>query len=714
MTLPRRWAFFWACLLMWACGGGGVGGCACGGFTPLPQGTYTGPKMNTAGAARLSAQGFSALNSNAPTILNFFAPGGHMDIPVPCSVQNVTLIGTLAIADTGQLSCASPSCGRMDGQCTTDDYGQNISIDFTGLTFAPKSPDVLEAKVTAVLATGRLPISSTSANSALCLFASRAMFTVDLDTARAQPPSTDLLLDIKFAIDTRWDQLLSLEVSNVGNAQACSGSAQPPNCIDPNDMQILNEGCGTLNIASLTPVKTLLINQLTDSLKSKISDALADANCASCGPMGECPRFGTATSTCEVDAGVCRDTMGGKCVPSLLGVEGQLEVGQALGAFGAPQDSAIQLSFGAGGAAEASDAGLTVGLRGGAKEVAVASCVAPLQRPAPMMLPLPNFDVDAPGPYDVGISVSAQMISETLFRAQQSGALCLELGQDTVAALESDLLGTLLPSLKLVTHGDDVPLRLVIRPVNPPTAFVGAGTVDAQGKPLDPLLKLDWRGVELDVYALLDDRQARLFTVSLDLSLPLGVTLDGCSGLTPIVGNLTGAVTNVQVKNNEILAEPVTALQNLVPSLITLAEPQLATGLTKFTIPDFNGFQLKMVGAKGIGKIGGTQTYNHLGLYADLLTGQTCIPMMKRASSDLVSAASKNKGAAEALLQVKVGQRYSFRVAGGFWSQWYEPDTRGLLRFEHPRLRFDGLHKVEVRTEAGELQTVWLGEALER
>ena len=49
--------------------------------------------------------------------------------------------------------------------------------------------------------------------------------------------STDLALDIKFTIDTRWDQLLTLEVSNVGNAQGCSGSTMAPNCIDPNDME---------------------------------------------------------------------------------------------------------------------------------------------------------------------------------------------------------------------------------------------------------------------------------------------------------------------------------------------------------------------------------------------------------------------------------------------------------------------------------------------
>lgn len=707
--MRRSWLFVWTCCFLWACSA--PSGCACGGFTPLPQGTFSGTKLNTAGAARLSAQGFSALNAESATILNFFAPGGQMVIPVPCSIEQVSIAGfplvQLAVADTGQLSCADETCGRMDGTCDADDYGHAITITFTSLQFAPKSPDVLEAKVTATVQTGRLPISSRgSSASALCLFSGRAKFTVDLDTARAQPPSTDLLLDIKFAIDTKWDQLLSLEVSNIGNAAACSGSTSPPNCIDPNDMEILNEGCSALNITQLSAVKTLLINQLTTSLRTQLTDALADANCAPCAPNGSCPMVGTATSTCETDAGVCKDDMTGKCVPSLLGVEGRLEVGQVLGAFGAPQSSAMEISLGAGGNAEANDAGLTVGLRGGAREVAVADCVAPMMRPAPMTLPLPDFDLDAPGPYDVGLSVSGQMLSEMLFRAQQSGALCLELGNETVSALESDLLGTLLPSLKAVTEGKNVPLRVVIRPVNPPTAVIGEGTIDADGKPLDPLVKLSWRGVELDVYALLEDRMARLFTVQADLQLPLGVELDGCSGVTPIVGNLMGTITNVQVKNNEILAEPVTALQNLVPSLLTLAEPQLAGGLQQFTIPDFNGFQLKMVGARGIGRVSGTQTYNHVGLYAELLTGQLCVPMMKRASTDLIRGASKKVASPSATLQTLVGKQYSWRVDRGFWSTWQAPNSYGQLAIEHPRLMLGGAHVIEVRTPEGETQSV--------
>lgn len=713
----RSWLFAWCCAFVWACGA--PTGCACGGFTPLPQGSYTGPKLNSAGAARLTTQGFDALNQNAPSILQFFAPGGTMQVPVPCSYEQVAIGGfnlvQLAVADTGSFACTSESCGRMNGTCDATDVGQAITLTFTGLTFAPRAPDLLEARVTATVQTGALPISSRGGNSsALCLFNGRAKFTVDLDTGRAAPPSNDLALDIRFTIDSKWDQLLSLEVAQVGNAQACSGSATPPNCIDPNDIEILNEGCSALNITQLSAVKTLLINQLANSLKTQLTDALAEANCAACGPAGECPTYGTATSSCEPDAGACLDTTTGKCVPGLMGTEGRLEVGQALGPLGAPAGAALLLSLGAGGGATASDAGLTVGLRGGAKELAVADCVAPVTRPTPPMLALPDLDADAPGAYDVGLSVSNQFLDEVLLRAQQSGALCLELGTETVAALESGLLATLLPSLDLLTEKKNVPLRVVIRPVNPPSATVGEGTVDADGKPLDPLVRLTWRGLELDVYALIEDRLARLFTVSADLSLPLGITLDGCSGFTPVVGSLQGAVTNVAVKNNELLAEPVSALQNLVPSLLTLAEPQLASGLAGFQVPEFNGFTFKFVAARGVGRVTGTQTFHHVGLYADLLDpGDVCTPTPLRASGTVVRSAVR-QGDEEAALALPAGEPVSWRVDEGLWSTWQRAGSSGVLTVQHPRLRLGGTHALDVRTTRGEVQRLTISAPLTR
>jgi hypothetical protein len=695
-----------------SCSTGAVGCGGCAGFTPLPQGSYQGPKLDSAGAARLTVNGFQYLNQNSAQILSLFAgDGGVLTVPIPCSIQNVNIgaipATKLAIGDTGTAGCTTAACGRLDGICDSRDVGQSLTIAISSLTFAPAAPDIVEATITATIQTGLLPMGEVSP-SLLCLFNGRAQCTLDLDTTSQPPTKNALSLNIRLAIDQRWDKLLSLQVASVGGMQACTGAADG-GCLDPNDIVIANEGgCGACTTFNSSLVKALIVGQLTSTLTTKINDALAGANCAPCGVGGACPSTSVATSRCDLDAGVCLDTSTGVCVPGLLGVEGRIDIGTVLGGLGAPAGSAMELSIGVGGSAEATDAGATLGLRGGAQELNVASCVEQRTWTAPPALPLPDFDLDAPAPYDLGLSVSGQFLSELLFRAQQSGALCIELHQDTVSALESSLLATLLPSVGKLTHGDDVPLEIVIRPVNPPTATVGAGTIDAAtGKIIDPLLRLSWQGVQIDAYARLEDRMARLFTLGADLDLPLGVALDGCSGVTPVIGDLTGAVTNVTVTNSEMVAEPLDALKALVPSLLTLAEPTLASGLTKFTLPAVQGFNLKLVGAHGVGLVAGTSTYNHAGVYAQLQpASMTCVPT-HRTPTHRAKLVSTKGTVAE--LQLPTSTSWAFRVDGGFWSTWRTADSTGVAKITHPRLLLGGAHRIELRYGDGGEETIVTG-----
>lgn len=696
-----------------------AGGCACAGFSQLPQGSFDGGKLDTAGAIRFTSGGFAVLNQNAASVLQFFAPGSQLTVPVPCSIEQVAFGGInllqLAIADTGDLYCTQESCGRLDGKCDARDLGHAITIDITSLDFASAAPDILEARITATVRTGLLPVSTVQRNSVLCLLSGGGPVkcTVDLDTTRATPADNQLTLNIKLKVDTRWDRLLALEVSDVAGAKACgsSGASPLPACLDPNDIVIANEGgCGACTGANLSVFKSLLIDQLAKSLKDQVNKALAAANCARCDALTPCPTSPTATARCDLDAGACIDTGTNTCVPALLGMEGRIDVSQTLAALGATAGSPLAFSIGAGGGASATGAGLTVGLRGGFKAETVSSCVAPASRPTPPALPLPDFDVDAPVPYSVGVSLSQQYLSEALFHAQQSGALCLEFGTETIAALESSLLATLLPSLGKLTEGRNVPLRLVLRPVTPPTATVGEGTVDANGVPLDPLLRLTWTGLELDLYAWIEERPVRLFTLVADLDLPLGVELDGCSGLTPVIGSLTNAITVSAVKNSELLAEPLDALKSLVPSLLAFAEPQLAMGLSKFTLPAVQGFELKLLGARGIGKVAGTSTYNHLALYADVAPqGQPCTPTMRSLTHRSAKARAWTRDVVE--LEAPAGERVSWRVNGGFWSTWTPVDASGRLVVQHPRLLLDRAPVIEVRTGDGELLQAWLDPA---
>jgi hypothetical protein len=268
-----------------------------------------------------------------------------------------------------------------------------------------------------------------------------------------------------------------------------SGGTTPPKCIDSNDVTLsrpAGASCSLCTALNVPAVKNLLVGQLANSLQKQINEALADLNCAPCS-NGMCPRSTQAgvTAMCQPEdggPGKCVDATTNKCVPGLIGAEGRLDVATALNGL-VPRGSELEFAFGAGGLTSSNPQGTTIGMRGGVREVRPAACVAPQTRPAPVMLPLPDFDRDAPAAgYDVAFSLSQQVMSEALYRVQQSGALCLELGNETVAQLESGVLATLLPSLSKLTEGKSVPLHVAIRPVKPPTVVIGEGTVDMQGQ----------------------------------------------------------------------------------------------------------------------------------------------------------------------------------------------------------------------------------------
>src|SRR5205807_4911491 len=133
--------------------------------------------------------------------------------------------------------------------------------------------------------------------------------------------------------------------------------------------------------------------------------------------------------------------------------------------------------------------------------VTVSPCVKTQTPPQIVTLPLAALDVDGPAQYDVGVALSQQALTQALFHAEQSGALCLEVGHETVSQLDSSLLATVMPSMAAVTHGDAVPLRVAIRPSQAPTVTIGQNSIDPMSGMLqDPLVTLSWQSVGVDAY----------------------------------------------------------------------------------------------------------------------------------------------------------------------------------------------------------------------
>lgn len=698
-----------------SCSGTGSG---CSTLTPFPAGTrYTGPKNDNAINIRLSAGGINYLNQNWQTLIQAFAPGGTLALPIPCSMQSISVIGDVYIADQG-----GPTGGRSDARCDTKDVPANVAVTMTGFSLAPRAPDLLDATVQLNINTGKIYLTNPHT---LC----DLKCSIDFNTARANPNDNRLTATVKFSIDTRFDKLLAFEVTTINGTQICGASGAPakPSCLDPDDLSLSSEGgfCSfACDGADWDPIKTFVLQQISGPLQTQVRAAVAGQTCWACQTNADCPRTTDGTnvaSTCDSSRKVCLLGTSTQCVPRFLGVEGTMNMGALLGSFGAPAEAGIQLSLAAGASVQM-NAGMSFGTRVGIQPNSISDCVPPQAAPPMTMVAFPDFDAEATpnSGYHVGLGLSSNFLNNAFWAAQQSGALCLNLSSESVGLINTGLFKTFLPSLgKLATRdGKDAPMMVVLRPARPPQVVVGEGTYDpVTKKPIKPLLLITLPDLSIDFYAMIDDRFARLFTLTADISLPISLIFEGCDKVAPALGDLRSLITNIRTANAEILAEDPQVLADLVPAVIGLAEPALAGGLSGFALPALGAFKLKVNEVKGVGRITGTEAYNHLGIYATLLplNGMCAVAAPEVAVALKHSRMPKSEdmrlsGHAlpwpEAVLDVRTlgasgSPEYSFKIDDGMWTD-FVPAQANELTVSHPRFLIQGRHVIHVRSRIAE------------
>lgn len=728
-----------ACVV-WSCAGS-ASGLSCLG--PLPLGRYQGPRNDNAINLRLSAAGIAYLNSpsNFNALIEPFVPGRVINFPVPCTLvdtaaSGVNLVGLMAFADQGN----SGGAGRMDGQCTSADTPANVRIQVMGFRMTPKpAEDALELQVDLTVDTGRVYVSSADDSLGICLWLSGVKASVRFNTGAQSPAELQVRATIKFRIDPRWDQLLAFDVTNVIGAGVCGASGVPsaPACLQPGDVDFSGENnCGSvyLTVLEIDWIKSSLLRLMNGPLQAQVQAAVSKQGCMTCGPgLPGCPNLSGATSACQ--QGICVDQQTSKCVPRFLGVEGRLPLAPLLGSFGAPPEAALDLSIALAGQPmpprPTVDTGINLGIRAGINAVNQSSCV-PAQAP-PSMIPSapPDFDLEAPAgmPYHVGLGLSSSFLNQAFHHLHQSGAFCLQLSTANVGLINTGLFKTFLPSLgklaartakddsgNLATY--DAPMLVSLRPARPPQVTVGLGTVDPMThKPIQPLLTLLLPELSVDFYALLDDRYARLFTLKMDLALPLALTFEGCDKVTPALGDVRMLISNISTDNSELLAEDPSVLADLIPAVIGLAEPALAGALQPFTLPALGPLKLKVNGVKGVSNLSGTQTYLHLGLFASLVPqGSACAVAAPNLKAKLgavsLPKAEEMRLAGHALPLPKVALEvqatglpgsveYAYKIDQGLWSTFL-PAPAGVLEVSHPALLLQGKHVISVRARLEE------------
>lgn len=711
------WVF--AALLAWGCGGSSSMGCTA--LQPIPTGKYSGPKTDNAANLRLSPNGVNYLNSNWQTLIDLFAPGQVLKLQVPCTTKDFPVIGKVAIADQG-----GPSGGRLDGICDGRDVPKDVNVHLKGFSLVPKSPDQVEARLSVEIQTGDLFVATEDDSHGACLYLSAVHCSLNLNTAAEAPATNSLKATVSFTIDQKWDKLLSFKVTALSGVAICdSDGAQPkPECLDPADLTLDGRNnCGNVycTVADWDPVKNFALKMMSPMLEQQVKDAVAAQACQACGTgLPTCPQLPNASSTCMNNT--CLDTTNSQCVPRFLGVEGRMALGQVLSSFGVSDESQMDLSMAA-GSSVAVDQGISMGMRAGTQGVAISPCVPALAIPAVTSVPAPNFDGEAtPGTgYHVGLGLSQPFLNLALHQAHQAGALCVDINSSTVGLLNTGLFKTFLPSLGRLTTRDglDAPMMIVMRPALPPQVTVGQGTYDPVTKrPLKPLLTLAMPAMTIDFYAMLDDRYARLFSLKADITVPLSLIFDGCSTVQPALGDLKMLLGNLSTSNSEILAEDPRVLTDLIPAVIGLVEPALASALKPFNLPTVGNFKLKVNETKGVGSIPGTEAFNHLGLYATLLpqNGQCAVAApvtVAHLARSVMPALERLRATGNGLawpsavldveaLGVSGTPEFAYRIDNGLWSTFLRPDAQSQLEVSHPAFLMQGAHTIEVRSRVAE------------
>lgn len=734
----RRLAFAAVLLFAWGCSGGS----SC--MAPLAERFPPAQKTDNAVLVRVAPQGVAFLNqaSSRQRLVEAFFPGGTITIPVNCFRRNgVQVVGDLYIANQGKNCPSEPGsgnanwnlCGRNNSTCSiADDAPAMVRVRVEDFFLDPRSPDLLDGRVELTVDTDEIYLNTVNESPWYCLGSGRLGCGVEFDTniANSVHDSIRLRTTIKFTIDTKWDKLVSFEVTDLTGVDICgkNGSTEPE-CLDPSDLRIKGYDCSAYcSGANFDFVKEFILGLVSGTIRDQVEAAIEKQSCEPCGTgKPACPNFPGASSTCQ--QGVCVDSATSRCVPRFLGVEGRVSPGALLSGYGIPEKAQLDLSVAAGSSVKMDD-GLTFGTRAGIAAPEVAGCVPVLPAPSPRMVGAPDLDAEASARattagYHAAIGISQHFLETAAYQAHQAGVLCLSVTTANFAIVNTGLFKTLLPSLgKLATRdGKDAPMMVVLRPQGAPTIRVGEGTFDSvTKKPIDPLITLALPNLQIDFYAMLDDRYARLFSLTADVKLPLSLIIEGCSSLTPALGDLKQLISNVRTDNSEMLAEDPAVLADLIPAVIGLAEPALAGFLSPIDLPTFNTFKLQLSDVKGVGQ--SETEFSHLGLYASIkFEEQTCATAapMTRATldsteippGDAMRLTGRGLNPATAILRVSAEgiegaqgpAEFAWRVNGGLWSDFVPARPDGTLAVRHPLFALEGHHAIEIRSRLAEQPT---------
>ena len=659
-----------ALLFAFGCGGGGCGGC---GMEPIPGGFPAAKRTPNAAQLRVTQTGLASVEADPAALLGSIgnAMNGVLKFDAPASCGGSTPI----CCPGGQP--VSP-CGPIDIDLNLQP-GDAPRLELNPASGASRLDVVVRARIkTESDIPVKVPIAGDCG--------------IRIDTAPGDDPDVQINAPISFVQDATAGTT-RVEVGGVALNNLTSDDVELTGGFG---CQIADFGLGAF------------LGILTDQITGAIQGTIQDQTCKACpsGNVSECGSFATACTD-----NVCME--GDVCLQE-LGLTGRMRGSSLFASLSPGTTGALDLYEVAGGYATTNNNGVALGLLGGMQPGGSPRdrCGPPATEPAAVTVPQSaffqgNVRPDTNQPFGVGIGLHKSQLDQLAFGGYDGGLFCLTVGASTVAQLSTDTISILSRSLGKLVEGNS-PMAVGLRPQSPPTIVLGKNTFKDDGagnQVVDvPLLDISFTAMEIDFFASVDDQYIRVFTVVSDVHLPIGLQTTAMGELTPVIGNPTDAFTNISVKNNEAITETPDELAALFPTLLELALPQLAGGLSAIGLPELGGLKLSVTDITSV------ENDTFLAIFANLAPADmprvapvdTHVELARvEEPADAVARDIKQwdshrppsvtlalSGSADTL-------EYSYRVDDGSWSAWSASTRQTIARrvFWLP-----GVHKVAVRS----------------
>jgi MYXO-CTERM domain-containing protein len=620
-------------------GAGGCSGCSGCGMTPLPDGFPQASVIPNAASVRVTRPGLDFLATNLGGIAGkaLGTSGGVVTFNVPDS--------TTTLASIISVEICKPTVPM--GDCIAD-----INIAGAKLHIDAVTPNALSITGTVPVKADNIPVSTSlgSMNIGLgngsCSGSNPSVTYADVPVA--------ITLPIINGTTPPRDGYSMIDTAN----------ATVNATIDSSIVQI----CGGILASVVDLFKSFVVSQITGPLISTLKSQLQTQLCTKPDPTVSPP---CPDGTMAVDGGDCVFTTApGTCVPTLLGLDGHMDLGTLVAKYSPGNTAAVDLVLAAAGAADPSPScqanqlwtadggcatdpmppysghtpnGLTLGMIGGMLQNPQSTCVPAATNTLPTGIPIPDeLTKDGVQPWpagdngpDLGIAIAGRFLNYAATSAYNSGVLCLGVSTEDFQALSTGYVSAVIPSLKDLTFepgktSAPAAMAITTRPQKPPTVVVGGGTDIKK----DPLLSITLPQFAIDFYVWSTDRYIRAFTYTADLTIPLNLETgtdpktNPNGGILPVIGDLAAA--NGTVTNSSLVWEDPTQLGSALSSLLGgivgqflgngFSPINIASALASYGV----GLTIPSGGFRKLTKMNAAGTNDDfLALFADLTTTPT-------------------------------------------------------------------------------------------